>query len=221
MKKILIGLVVVTLVVLGALSYIGVAPVLSAPFNKPKDLGVKAKPKQVYDMEKAYADLDETDKVDVDMTLTSEQVTSVFAVWELRDTNYPFKNVQVKFSPDGTGEASGIIKLPVVVSLAKSLGYSDTEINSAKKYVQFVAGDLPFYLKGTGAITNNQISMSPAQLQIGKVTVPEQILTPLVSLATDMIERRIEQIGGADIKTANFSDGSFHLDARVPASIVY
>ena len=70
-------------------------------------------------------------------------------------------------------------------------------------------------------MTNNILSINPSTLQIGRVTVPESI-TKLAAVGLgDMIERRIAQIGGADIKDANFKNGVFHLDGTVPETIKY
>lgn len=90
-----------------------------------------------------------------------------------------------------------------------------------KKYIKYISGDLPFYIKGTGGMTDNLLSINPTTLQIGRVTVPESIAKPVAGLIEDMIERRIAQIGGADIKDASFKNGVFHLDGTVPETIKY
>jgi len=105
--------------------------------------------------------------------------------------------------------------------LAKNLGYSDSDIEQGKQYVQYVAGDLPFYVKGTGGMTNNTLSINPSTFQIGRVTVPESITKPVAVAVGDMIERRISQIGGANIQEASFKSGSFRLVGSVPETIKY
>jgi len=221
MKKFLLGLTVLVIMIVVALSYIGIVPILSKPFNKPKDLGIKSDPNLIYEFEKKYGYDDGSGKVNLDVVLSSEEVSSVFAVWEERDVNFPLRDVQVKFNSDGSAQASGIIRLPVVVSLAKQLGYSDSEIEQGKQYVQLLNGDLPFYLEGNGSMINNQLTMNPSTFQIGRVTVPGEIVPPLQSLVADMINRRIQQIGGADIKRASFETGAFKLVGSVPSTINY
>lgn len=221
MKNFFLGLLVMLLIIVGALAYIGVVPFLSPLITKPRDLGVKTDKALVTAFEKKYGYDDGSGKVKLNATLSSEEITSVFAVWEDRDQYFPLKNVQVKFNPDGTGEASGILKLSTAVSLAKNLGYTDSDIDKGKKYVQYVAGDLPFYVKGTGGMVNNTLSMNPSELVIGRVNVPENIVTPLKSAVADMVNRRIKQIGGADIKEASFATGAFHLIGTVPSTIKY
>lgn len=222
MKKLLIGLLILVVLVIGALSYIGFMPFLSGFVAKQVDLGVKVDPAFVSAFEAKYgASPSGTGKVDLDVNLTSEEITSVFATWEQRDKYFPLHKVQIRFNPDGTGEASGFLKISTAISLAKNLGYSDSDIETGKKYVQYVAGVLPFYVKGTGGMTNNTLSINPASFQIGRVSVPESITTPVAAAVGDMIKRRISQIGGANIEDANFKSGTFHLKGSVPETIKY
>ena len=44
MKKILTGLLIIILLIIGGLSYLGVVPFISPLITKPKDLGIKADP---------------------------------------------------------------------------------------------------------------------------------------------------------------------------------
>jgi len=221
MKKLLFVLLIFIILVVAGLSYLGVMPFFSKFITKQVDLGMKANPALVTAFETKYGKSNGTGKVKLNVDLSSQEITSVFAVWETRDNFFPLHNVQVRFNPDGTGEASGYLKIGTAISLARNLGYSNSDINKGKEYIKYVAGDLPFYVKGTGGMTNNVLTINPATLQVGRVTVPESI-TKLVAVAMgDMIERRISQIGGADIKDASFKGGVFHLDGSVPETIKY
>ncbi len=221
MKKLLLFLLILILIPVGVLTYLGLVPSLSPYVTKPIDLGIKTDKSLVSAFESKYGEQNPTGKVKLDVNLTSEEITSIFAVWEDRDVYFPLKNVQVRFNADGTGEASGYLKIGTAISLAKNLGYSDQDIEKGKEYIKYVSGDLPFYVKGTGGMTSNQLSISPSTFQIGRVTVPDSITSPAAKAVGDMIQRRIKQIGGADIQSANFKSGSFHLLGTVPATIKY
>lgn len=221
MKKLLIFLLILILIPVAIMTYLGLVPSLSSYVTGPIDLGIKTDKSLVSAFESKYGEQNTTGKVKLDVNLTSEEVTSVFAVWEDRDVYFPLKNVQVRFNADGTGEASGYLKIGTAISLAKNLGYSDQDIEKGKEYIKYVSGDLPFYVKGTGGMTNNQLSINPSTFQIGRVTVPDSITSPAAKAVGDMIQRRIKQIGGADIQSANFKSGSFHLLGTVPATIKY
>ena len=221
MKKLFIFVILLILIPLAVLAYLGFVPGISKYVAKPKDLGVKIDKSLVTTFENKCGVKNGTGKVALDVMLTSEEVSSIFAVWEDRDPNFPLKDVQIKFHPDGTGEASGILKLSTAISLAKNLGYTDADIAKGKEYAQYVSGDLPFYVSGKGGMLNNQLSINPSSFVLGKVTVPESITTPASKLVGDMINRRLKQIGGADIKEASFATGKLHLIGTVPDTIKY
>lgn len=221
MKKLFIFLLVLVIIIIAGLSYIGVMPFFSGLMAKQVDLGMKADPSLVTAFETKYGKPNGTGKVKLNVDLSSQEITSVFAVWGMRNKYFPLYNVQVRFNPDGTGEASGFLKIATGITFAKNLGYSNSDIDEGKKYIKYIAGDLPFYIKGTGGMTDNLLSVNPTTLQIGRVTVPESIAKPVAGLIEDMIERKIAQIGGADIKDASFKTGAFHLDGTVPETIKY
>ncbi len=221
MKKFLIGIFVLVLVIFAGLVYLGVVPVLSGYIAKPIDLGIKADTTLVTAFEAKYGKPNGSGKVNLDVDLSSEEVTSIFAVWETRDPNFPLHNVQIRFNSDGSGEASGLLKVSTAISLAKNLGYSDSDIEKGKSYVKYVAGDLPFYVKGTGGMQSNMLSINPSTFQLGRVTVPDSITKPTSEVVSDMIDRRIKQIGGANIQDASFPSGKFHLSGSVPETIKY
>jgi hypothetical protein len=221
MKKLFIFLLVLVVIVIAGLSYVGVMPFFSKFIAKQVDLGMKADPALVTAFETKYGKPNGTGKVKLNVDLSSQEITSVFAVWGTRNKYFPLYNVQVRFNPDGTGEASGMLKIATGITFAKNLGYSNSEIDKGKQYIKYISGDLPFYVKGTGGMTNNILAINPATLQIGRVTVPESITKLAFGAVADMIERRIAQIGGADIKDASFKTGVFHLDGTVPETIKY
>lgn len=221
MKKFLIGFLIFILLVVVVLSYLGIMPFFSKYFAKQVDLGVRADPAFVTSLESKYAPTAVNGKVSLDVNLTSQEVTSIFAVWEMRDKYFPIHNVQIRFNPDGTGEASGFLKVSTAISMAKNLGYSDTDIETGKTYVQFVSGDLPFYIKGTGEMKSNVISMNPTTFQLGRISVPEPITQAASTVVMDMINRRLTQIGGASIQEASFKSGSLYLVGSVPETIKY
>lgn len=221
MKKLLIFVLLLILIPVGILSYLGFVPGVSKYVAKPVDLGIKTDKSLVTAFESKYGQKDGTGKIKLDVSMSSEEITSVFAVWEDRDIYFPLRDVQVKFNPDGTAEASGLLRIGTAVSLAKNLGYSDSDIQKGKDYIKYVSGDLPFYVKGTGGMQNNQLSINPSDFKLGRVNVPESITTPASKLVGDMVNRRIKQIGGADIEEASFKTGSFHLKGIVPDTIKY
>ncbi len=213
MKKLLVGVIILAVVI-----FFGYKFMMQAT-----DLGVKGDATLIKSFkERNGMSLEPSDKkINLDVTMTSEEITSVFTVWEEKDKSFPLRNVQIKFNPDGTAEASGYLKISNAILLAKNLGYSDSDIEKGKNYIKYVAGDLPFYVKGTAEMINNKITMNSASFQIAKISVPDNIVSPASSLVSDMISRRINQIGGADIKEASFKNGVFKLQGSIPETIKY
>ena len=221
MKKFLLIILILILIPVGILAYLGLVPGLSPLITKPVDLGVKADPALVTAFETKYAVPAGANTAKLDVSLSSAEVTSVFAVWQQRDKLFPLRDVQIKFNADGTGEASGYLKISSAIALAQNLGYSAADIEKGKEYIQYVSGDLPSYVKRTGGMTNNALSLNPTTFQLGRVTVPDSITSPTAGIVGDMIARRLKQIGGTNIEEASFQTGLFKLKGTVPSTINY
>lgn len=221
MKKVLIVLFLLVAIPFAILAFLGFIPPISRYITHPRDLGITSNKQLVYDFESKYTTPNSISPVDLEVNLSSTEVTSIFAVWQDRDPYFPLTNVQVRFNTDGTAEASGYLKINTAIELAQNLGYSQADIEKGKEYIKYVGGDLPFYLKGTGGMLDNNLTINPSTFQLGRVTVPESITTPASQLVKDMITRRIDQIGGADIQRADFKGGLFHLVGSVPSTIDY
>jgi hypothetical protein len=221
MKKFALFILFLIIVGIGVAAYLGFVPGLSPLLVKPRDLGKVADKSLVTAFETKYGNSTGTGQVDLNVQLTDTQVTSIFAVWEDRDKLFPLHSVQIRFNSDGSGEASGYVRIAQVVDLATNLGYSSSDISAAKKYINYVSGDLVFYVKGTGGMTDNVLSLNPQTFELGRVKVPDSITVPATRAVEDMIKKRLTQIGGADIKQAGIKDGTFQLVGRVPATIKY
>ena len=221
MKKFLLGIFAILIIVLGALSYLGLLPFMTPLAPQAVDLGMTPDPEFVSSFETKYGQVNSQGAIDLEVDLSDQDITSILYTWGERDKYFPLHDVQIRFNQDGTGEASGYLKIVTAVNLAKNLGYTDHDIEEGKKYINYVSGDLPIYVKGKGGMKNNILSINPSTFQVGRVTVPDNITSLVVPAVSDMITRRLEQIGGANIREASFENGAFHLDGTVPATIKY
>lgn len=233
MKKLFLVILIILLVPVVGLAYLGFVPGISKFVAKPKDLGIKSDPSLVAAIEQKYSMKNEvpggvvpagrlaefSGSVKFDSKLSSEEITSILAYWKHRSPSLPIRDVQVRFSSDGTGEISGILEVGTAISIAKTLGYNDSDIEKGKSYAKYVSGDLPFYVKGTGGVKSNQITLYPSTFELGKVTIPESITAPAAKVVEDVIERRLKQVPGLDIQSADFKDGSFHLVGTLPDKV--
>ncbi len=233
MKKIFLGLLIIVILFVGGLAYLGVVPFISPLITKPRDLGVKADPALIVAFEEANGMKNElpngvvpegkepeySGSKTLDLEINNAEITSILSYWKNQYSKSPIRDVQVRINDDGTGEASGILEVSTAIILAKQLNYSDEDIEKGKSYVQYVAGDLPFYIKGNANVVNNQVTLDPSEIEIGRITLPASLVTPIANASADMIERRMSQVPGLDVKTLTLEKGAVHLVADVPDTI--
>lgn len=233
MKKILLALLVIILLIVGVFSYLGVMPIISPLIAQPKDLGIVTDPALVtafdaqYEMKNELPDgkvpsdrepVYEGSK-ELDLVLNGSEISSIIEYWQNQYHGTPIRDVQVRINADGTGEVSGILELKTAISMAKQLGYSDSDITKGQSYVRYVAGDLPFYVKGTGGVKNNQVSINASEIQIGRVNLPSSIADPVAAATADMVERRMNQVPGVDIQELSLKNGEVKLVGSIPDTI--
>jgi len=219
--------------IVGGLAYIGVVPGLSPLLAKPIDLGIQPSLAVVEQFDPSVRMKSElpggvipagrdgiySGSKSINLSVNSAQASSVFLYWKHVDSRTPLSNVQVRFNADGTAEASGILELGTAIGMAQTLGYTNDQIGQAKKYVSFVNGNLPFYVKGTGNVKNNIVTLNPTSFQLGRVAVPEGIMTPAARAVEDMAMRRMRQLSGLDIKEATIIDGKLKVVGTIPEMI--
>jgi len=232
-KKIFVFLLVFLLLIVGALSYIGVVPFISPLIAKAKDLGVKTDRELVTKFDEKYGMKNELPggvvadgsepkyegSVDLDISLSGEEISSILEYWKEQYGMTPIYDVQVRINSDGTGEVSGILDVSTAVLMAKKLGYSNADIEKAKSYAKYVAGDLPFYIKGRGGVTNNEVSVNASEIQIGRVTLPESIAGPVAEASGDMVERRMKEVPGVNIERLSLENGKVNLKGTIPNTV--
>jgi hypothetical protein len=233
MRNFLFGIVFILILLVGGLAYLGVVPGLSPMLARQVDLGIKPELAVVDKFDQSVRMQNElpggvmpaagkatyTGSKPLNVEVDSTQASSVFMYWKHLDAGTPLSNVQVRFNADGTAEASGILELGTAINLAKNLGYTDADIAKGEQYVSYVNGNLPFYIKGTGNVKNNVVTLNPTSFQLGRVTVPESITTPAARAVEDMAERRMKQLNGLDIKSATIENGKLKIDGTIPATI--
>lgn len=231
--RILLGIASLPVLFVGILTYLGFVPVLSPLVVKPRDLGSKVEPQFIQEFDTKYGMLNKlpdgivpagrepvySGSVPLDVTLTSDDVTSILDYWRGQYAKTPIHDVQVRFNADGTTEASGVLDTAAAVAMAKQLGYSDADIKKGESYVSYVAGELPFYVKGVADVHNNNVSISTDAIEIGRLPVPSQLVDPLVHAVEDAIDRRLAQVPGLHVTSLENTDGELHLVGTVPNSI--
>lgn len=195
MKKLLLIIfilfVVVPVLILG---YLGIIPGLSDLMgaNKPRDLGIKYSQSDLSSIHAKSLVKYETLPSNVVPAMTrlfsgERQFSGDFSSAEITATmnnqnwiHWPFKNLQVKFNADGSGEISGTLIKSKVSGYAASIGVPQQAADFIAKYIP---NDPAFYVKGKAALSENKVSVfEPQAFQIGRIPMPVSVFLAMVKI---------------------------------------
>ncbi len=229
MKKLIIVLsilVVLGLVALFAAGYfLGNVPVVSKLMgtNKAVDLGVKITidsanqglkdmrmPTTSQELE-ALAKNPQSFRT-IKTSLTQEEVSSLLALGEI--PNFPLKLTQVKFNPDGTAESSGVLNTGELKTFLRNNGVSSDVIDKVDDYVK-VEGWVNYYAKGTFRIDNNKVALNMSSVQIGKISVPGDLVSNNSAAVGDYVSKSLVR-NGFNVRKMAVSGGKLEMDADRP-----
>jgi hypothetical protein len=184
-KKILLVIILLVIFIpIFALGYMGLIPGLSTIMgtDKPRDLGIKYTQEDLKSVRSKskleYKSLPETSvpsqtrqfagKRDVSAEFTSAEITATLnnQPWKY----WPYRNVQIKFNGDGSGEISGVLVK------SKLSGYAAV-INAPKEAIDFAMKFLPsdpvFYVKMRASLAENKVdNFEPRDFEIGRMPMP-------------------------------------------------
>lgn len=229
------AVVAVVLVVL-ALGYFGFVPGLSTLLggDKPRDLGVRFTQADLesYHTKRqgqvvlttpgappadsmAYAG-----SVDVRASYTSEELTAVAAERAGQWAYWPITDWQVKIGQDGTVETSGVIRMDRALGYAAAMGFPQETVQQAMGALKVVAGNPTFYVRGTGSVTNNRVSLNIQQAQIGRLPVPASLISSNMGAIAAAGEQILDR-SGVTIRSASFAGGQLHFDGTQPQTRSY
>lgn len=230
MKNLLAFIFLFTLLIVFALGYIGFIPYLSNFIGpKPKDLEIKFTQKDFDNgFKKSGVKLDAINKkVDVKDSLvligshevkdsfSSEEITA--AAQKRKWVHWPFDQVQVRFNKDGSAEASGLIKINKLFSYLSTLGVSTNDLQKAINKFKIPMTNLPFYIKATGSVKDNNVDCKILQFNLGRIPVPMNYITKYSPAANWFLEKNL--LGNRpsyDIKSLTINNGQLLFDGKLP-----
>jgi hypothetical protein len=245
-------LIVFPILALGFMGFIpGLSNVLGA--NKARDLGIKyTEADRISGRSKSQIEYGEIKEIVspeesaitsgsriVKSEFTSQEVT---ALMNNRPWKYwPYKNVQVKFNADGSGELSGNLikdRMPGYLTFA---GVPEQVITIA---MNVLPDNTSFYVKMRASLVNNQIELfEPQSFSIGRVPLPVNMFLSFAypsivnevhadsfsdlkdelgkvsnkrDLIIDFLNQRISLITGFYAKNARFGDNKLIFDGNLP-----
>lgn len=166
------------------LGYLGFIPGISSLFgsNKPRDLGIKYTEEDRASArgktQVTYADLPSETPASSSIQLSGSRPVSfemssaeASALMNNRPWRFfPYKDVQVKFNADGSGEISGILVKDKVPCYAEYIGIPKEAVEAVMKALP---ADPVFYLKMTASLKDNQVeTFAPGRFEIGRMALP-------------------------------------------------
>lgn len=151
-------------------------------------------------------------KKDIKTSFTSEQITALNN--SVKWVNYPVSHVQIKINSDGTGEASGVLDVKKILNWI-SFTHPIAEIES--KVNEYKIGFTPaFYLKGKVTVINNKVSLASQTIEVGRLVIPQNIVSQNLRPVEKFIEDRINYIPNFYVKSLSLDGGKVNFDATVP-----
>lgn len=186
------------------LAFLGFIPGLSDLFGatKPKDLGISYT-QQDYSQAHKKTDIDRKVISDdyqrefflspqnhfVDDTLTSAEVSAWIneRAWK----HYPFSNLQIRFNPDNTVEASGNVDIKKFINYIQVLGgMTDKEAQQVSSYMP-LSGSPAFYLNFTGNVQNDQVEIRFSKAKLGNLPISSGIVASYTHKLVEFIEEKV------------------------------
>ena len=233
MKKLAIILSIILVIVLGlyftAGYFLGNLPIASDILgtNKPRDLGAELSTDNAYEGLAALGHPTTTDELQaiidnpasftkVKATLTDDEVSSLISA-----TDLPVKLVQVRFGEDDTVEVSGMLNISGMREALISTDASDETIDTVMDYASKVDWMI-FYVSGGLSINNNQVDLDIDKLQLGRISLPENIKEKMdenMGQLEDFISDALTD-QGYDIRELSISEGKVNLDLDRPLSSI-
>jgi len=220
MLKFIGGVIVTLLLVVGGLAYMLVG-------TGPKDLGIKyttddsvaARKKIGGEIIPITADMNKKDftlegKLPVEFEMDSKEFSAQSAnrPWK----NYPLKNLQIKFNDDGTIEGSATLIISKALPYAMGLGYSETQIREAMQKYNIPNFEVPFYVKGKGQVINDKVTVAAQTVEIGKVSIPKDIVDQANIEAEKVLEDLIQkQSQSFHAEKVTFENGKIHFKGTI------
>lgn len=237
-KKILLGCTccffIVLFIAVFVLGYFGLIPSLAHLLgtDKPRDLGIRYTEQNYNDgIKKLGVKIEMVSAVEASVseaitfigkhlvkeTFSSEEITALTNshTWGL----FPVRETQIRINSDNTFEVSGLLKIDLAIEYIKKLGVSEADIKQAMSLVKIPMQDLPFYVKATGSVANNQVAAQFLILEIGRFSVPLSIVTPYMAALNDLFSKSLAQEVGATITSLVLKDGKMLLDGLYPSVI--
>ena len=235
---IFIGIITIVVLVILVAGYFGFVPGLSKVFgsNKPVNLGTTY---TAADYKSAEAKtgtkfLNNTDSVDYNKSQKTfgpaKAVTVDFTAAEItaalnekpHPADFPVRDWQVRYNPDGTAEMSAVVLTDKLASYAESHGVANDTIQQVLDTVKkfgIIEKEIPIYLKGSFSVVNGVLDFDATSVKIGRLPVSADTVN---SNKSDILYFRNEHkndIPGFSCTSCSIVNGKLHFVGTFPSTV--
>jgi len=147
-------------------------------------------------------------------SVNSEELTALAnSPWKY----IPVTDVQIKIEQDGIVETSAMLRADRIINFAKSLGYSQEQIDMIIKDYNIPVTNIPVYAKGNFSVTSGQVQIKPQAVEIGRIKLPTALIEKITSPITQGVQTLITKgFPGFSIKNLSFSNGKMSFEGTSP-----
>ncbi len=226
-------LLLLALIFVGALAYLGFIPGISQTLVNRVDLGIENDPQLSLDLREKSGvqfnipedewptnkDVTYTGVLNIEESLSSEQITSILNIVSDELSSIPFSNVQIRINDDDTSEASFDLDIDTTANEAKKLGYTDEEIEEGKKYLGVLGDTVYIYAKLSFEIVDNDLAVEPYSFRIQNFNVPNSITQMVAEVGSNAIEERLSQVTNLNIDSLKQVGNKLNFSGTIPESV--
>jgi len=153
---------------------------------------------------------------DLNTSLTSEEASALASVRAKSWKYFPVSSAQIKFGVNGEVEVSGMTNQERLLGYFTAIGCPTVIAQKAMEKVGFLKGEFPFYIKGTGSVTDNKLTMDISKIEIGRLPIPTNIISRNKNQVINLAEKRMGEIPGFYAKSVKVSDGRLYFEGTIP-----
>jgi hypothetical protein len=218
--------------------YLGFVPGLSNLFgsNKPVDLGTTY---TQADYKSAVAKtgttfLDNTDTVNytksqkvfgpakaASVDFTASEITAALND-KPKSPDFPLKDWQVRYNPDGTAEVSAVVVIGKISSYATSHGVSDESLQQVFdtiKRLGVIENEMPIYMKGSFSVVNGVLNFNAVSAKIGRLPISADTINQNKADILDFRNDHKNDLPGFSCKNASIVNGKLHFEGTFPSTV--
>jgi hypothetical protein len=228
--KLIFTLVTLAVVLVAVGGYFGFVPYVNKIFgsDKPRDLGIKFLPADTLKAQEKVGvklvalskDTPVTESIKLkgkkpaSYSMTSEEISALanYRPWKY----YPLSDVQIKISSDNSVEVSGMLDTVKMISYAQAVGFDLTKPRELMNNYHLTLDKMPFYLKGTGSVTEGKVSLDIQKAEAGRFSLPTEVLTQAKQPVVSFLETFMTKSAGFYAKRLELNSGKLIFEGTVP-----